>query len=160
MQGEIPRLLDDYDRGRLSRRQLIARLAGFAGAVVAAPRLVHANARADSTFIGTDINHIALTVTDLDRSRAFYERHLGLKVARQGSTSCFLRCAEHNFVALFKGDKPAMNHYCYAVEHYDPDDAVRKLKAVGIEPRRRGDRLYFDDPDGLEVQLAAKTHTV
>ncbi len=160
MKGEIPKLLDDYDRGRLSRRQLIARLAGFAGAMAAAPRLAHASARADSTFTGTNINHIALTVTDLDRARTFYERHLGLEVARQGSNSCFLKCAEHDFVALFKGEKPAMNHYCYAIEQYDPGDAVRKLKAVGIEPRRRGDRVYFDDPDGLEVQLAAKTHAV
>ncbi|MCH8152700.1 MAG: VOC family protein [Planctomycetes bacterium] len=160
MQGEITKWLDDYDRGRLSRRQLIALLPGFAGAMAAAPLLAHASARADSTFTGTDINHIALTVTDLDRARAFYERHLGLEVARQGRNSCFLKCAEHDFVALFKGEKPAMNHYCYAIEQYDPGDAVRKLKAVGIEPRRRGDRVYFDDPDGLEVQVAAKTHAV
>ncbi len=160
MQAEIPNLLDDYDRGRLSRRQLIARLPGFAGAMAAAPLLAHASARADSTLTGTDINHIALTVTDLDRARAFYERHLGLEVARQGRNSCFLRCAEHDFVALFKGEKPAMNHYCYAIEQYDAGDVVRKLKAVGIEPRRHGNRVYFDDPDGLEVQVAAKTHAV
>ena len=160
MHGEITKWLDDYDRGRLSRRQLIALLPGFAGAMAAVPRLAHAGARADTTFTATDINHIALTVTDLDRARAFYERHLGLEVARQGSTSCFLRCTEHDFVALFKGEKPAMNHYCYAIEQYDPGVAIEKLKAVGIEPRRRGDRVYFDDPDGLEVQVAAKTHAV
>ena len=94
-------------------------------------------------------------MTDLDRARTFYERHLGLEVARQGSNSCFLRCTEHDFVALFKGEKPAMNHYCYAIERYEPADAVKRLKAAGLAPDRRGNRVYFKDPDGLEVQVAA-----
>ena len=31
-----------------------------------------------------------------------------------------------------------------------------RLKAAGLTPRRRSDRVYFDDPDGLEVQVAAR----
>ena len=129
--------------------------------VVWPPRLAwRTPVRAQTARSSTDINHIALTVTDLDRARAFYERHLDPEVARQDRNNCFPRCAQHDFVALFKGEKHAMNHYCYASEPFDPGDAVRNLKAVGIEPRRRGDRVYFDDPDGLEVQVAAKTHAV
>ena len=52
-----------------------------------------------------------------------------------------------------------MDHYCYSVKDYDVRDAERKLKAAGIEPRvRGGNRIYFEDPDGLTVQLAAETH--
>ena len=33
-------------------------------------------------------------------------------------------------------------------------DAAERLRAVGIEPRLRGNRIYFPDADGIEVQLA------
>ena len=37
----------------------------------------------------------------------------------------------------------------------EPHDAVARLKAAGLAPRRNGNRVYFDDPDGLEVQVTA-----
>ena len=85
---------------------------------------------------------------------------LGLEVASEGQRSCFLRCSEKNFVALFKGEKSAMNHYCYSIEDYDAKEAVEKLTEAGLKPRRSGKRVYFDDPDGLEVQIASKSHGV
>jgi catechol 2,3-dioxygenase-like lactoylglutathione lyase family enzyme len=166
MQSEITRVVDDYERGRLSRRQLIAHLTGMAAAAAALP----AGARAQSgpkaaashrpTFAGTDVNHIALRVTDIERSSAFYQTHLGLEVASTSPSSCFLRCREKNFLALFHHEKPGMDHYCFSVEKYEAGDAVKRLEAVGLAPRRRGNRVYFDDPDGIEVQVAAKTHGV
>jgi catechol 2,3-dioxygenase-like lactoylglutathione lyase family enzyme len=73
---------------------------------------------------------------------------------REGEQNCFLTCGKE-FVALFKADKPSMNHYCYSIPRYDPDEVVKRLKDAGLSPRRRSDRVYFDDPDGLEVQVAA-----
>jgi len=46
-----------------------------------------------------------------------------------------------------------MNHYCYAIERYDPAEAVDRLTAAGLRPRRTGNRVYFPDPDGLTVQV-------
>ena len=112
------------------------------------------------TFVGTDLNHLALRVTDIERSRAFYQRHLGLELASRTRSNCFLRCSEHDFLALFKSEKPGMDHFCFSIAKYDPDDAVARLEKAGLSPRRRADRVYFDDPDGIEVQVAAKTHGV
>ena len=56
-------------------------------------------------------------------------------------------------LALFKGEKPGLYHYCYSIA--DPADAVARLKAAGLAPKRRGDRVYFDDPDGIECQVAS-----
>jgi hypothetical protein len=81
-------------------------------------------------------------------------------VARENDSTCFLRCRDKNFVALFKSEKAAMDHYCYSIVKYDAAGAVETLKAAGLEPRRSGNRVYFDDPDGLEVQVAAATHSV
>ena len=155
MNQKIETLVDAYSAGRLSRRQLLAGLGsmvaaaavGGGGSVAAPPA---------STFQSQGLNHIALRVTDLDRSREFYMKHFGVKVLQQGSRNCFLGVGENNFVALFKSESAGMDHYCYTIADYDPTACVRTLEAEGLNPRRREDRVYFDDPDGLEVQIASQ----
>lgn len=150
MEESISRLIDRYDRGKLSRRHLVTTLAAVAG-LSAAVRSVGG----EPTFRATGLNHIALSVTDVERSRDFYVRHLGLEVASQSLPgSCFLDCGP-DFVALFRGSEPGMHHYCYSIPNYSQQDAAERLRAVGIEPSLRGRRIYFPDPDGLTVQLAA-----
>ena len=116
-----------------------------------------ASARSSSTFEAAGLNHIALGVTDVRRSRDFYVQHLGLSVRRESAGSCFLNCGDH-FVALFRSAEPEMDHYCYAVRDYDVDVAAAKLCEQSLSPWVQGGRIYFDDPDGLEVQLAAEGH--
>jgi len=107
-----------------------------------------------SLFRGSGVNHVALRVSDLDRSREFYQGLFGLPVIRQSSGSCFLGIAA-NFLALFQGSRTGMDHFCLSVDGYSPDEAVRLLSGDGLNPRRSGNRVYFDDPNGLEVQLAS-----
>jgi catechol 2,3-dioxygenase-like lactoylglutathione lyase family enzyme len=137
---------------------LIAHLAALAAAgPVASPRA--AAQESASTFKATSLNHVALRVTNVQRSRDFYVKHLGMTVSRDGATSCFMTCG-NNFVALFRGSEPSMDHYCYAVENYEVKDAVAKLEAEGLNPDNPSGtgRVYFKDPDGLTVQLAAEPH--
>jgi catechol 2,3-dioxygenase-like lactoylglutathione lyase family enzyme len=49
-----------------------------------------------------------------------------------------------------------MHHYCYSIPDYDQQAAARKLRAAHLEPTLEGNRIYFRDPDGLTVQLAAQ----
>ena len=159
MESEISNWVAQYETGGISRRQLITRLSSFAAAVAGAGRFAQA-AEQPSTFQGVGLNHIALRVTDVGRSRDFYVKHLGLKVSRQaGQSNCFLTCGDH-FVALFRSDAPRMDHYCYSIENYNQQDAAKKLRAHDIEPEtpRGTNRIYFKDPDGLKVQLAAGDH--
>jgi catechol 2,3-dioxygenase-like lactoylglutathione lyase family enzyme len=109
------------------------------------------------TFRAVGLNHIALTVTDIRRSREFYVKHLGLTVTSESNSSCFLT-AGGNFVALFRGERPGLHHYCYSIEDYSVGVAAQRLRMQGIESRTQGDRIYFDDPDGLEVQLSSPDH--
>ena len=71
MQKIISGMLDKYERGRISRRQLVQAFS----ALVAASTTARAVA---STFQGVEVNHVALNVTDVKRSRDFYQKHLGL----------------------------------------------------------------------------------
>lgn len=111
-------------------------------------------AAAKPTFQATGLNHIALDVTDVARSNDFYGKHLGLRVIRGDEHASFLGADRDFFLTLFRGERPGLNHYCYSIDHYDAEDAMERLAAAGLHPRREGNRVYFPDPDGLTVQVA------
>ena len=155
------KMLDDFARGQISRRQLVAQLVALGaagalgGAATAAQDTAARAAQAEPMFQATGLDHLALSVTDIARSVEFYQKHLGLKVTSQGQGSAFLNIGEGgDFLALFRADRPAMHHYCYGIRNYNPTAAAEKLEAAGHKVRRAGGRIYFPDPDGLEVQVA------
>jgi catechol-2,3-dioxygenase len=157
MEQQINRLVNDFEAGAITRRQLIGRLTALAvtagiGGTAAAQRTEA------STFKAVNLNHLALRCTDLPRSRDWYVKHLGMSVSRDSANSCFLNF-DHGFLALFKDDTAGMHHYCYSIEDYDVERAVETLNANNLNPRREGNRVYFPDPDGNTVQLAAIEHT-
>ena len=163
MNSDPESIVRSFESGHLSRRQLVAQLmalgiaslgsAAIAAAQDAAPAVATKPA---STFSTTAIDHLALSVTDVKRSVAFYQRHLGLTLARGGGeSSAFLNTGGTDFLALFRGDKPGLHHFSFAVPNYDPDDAVKRIEAAGLKPERHDARVYFPDPDGLTVQVHA-----
>jgi catechol 2,3-dioxygenase-like lactoylglutathione lyase family enzyme len=148
----IEKMLTDYEDGRVSRRHLIAVLSAVAIGAASAPS-------AQPMFQGLGLNHIALRVTNIRRSRDFYQKHFGLPVLHEGEDNCFLGLGK-NFLTLFKNEKPGLDHYCIAVQNFQADDVVEELERQGLKPRRPSgsDRVYFPDPDGLEVQLSSSDH--
>jgi catechol 2,3-dioxygenase-like lactoylglutathione lyase family enzyme len=148
-------LVEDFERGLLSRRQLVSGLMGLGAALAVRPGTAEASQDAGSMFQATGLNHVALNVRNVPRSRDFYIKHLGLKVLREsGEENCFLGSGDGFFLTLFKGEQPGLNHYCYTIRGYNVDQAEEKLKAAGLKPRREGNRIYFPDADGIEVQVA------
>jgi catechol 2,3-dioxygenase-like lactoylglutathione lyase family enzyme len=158
MQPDIAeKLVEDFERGVLSRRQLASRLMGLGATLAVMPSTSEARQGNASTFQATGLDHVALNVRNVPRSRDFYIKHLGLKVIREsGEDNCFLGSGDGFFLTLFKGEQPGLNHYCYAIRGYNADQAEEKLKAAGFKPRREGNRIYFPDLDGIEVQVAGK----
>ena len=152
MERIISEMLKEYECGRASRRHLIRGLAALS--LAASPALA-----AESTFKGVGLNHIAIRVADIRRSREFYQKHLGLPLIRQSETSCFLKMGDE-FLTLFRNERPGLDHYCVAIEKFNPDAVMNELHRQGLKPRRPDgtDRIYFPDPDGLEVQLSSVDH--
>jgi catechol 2,3-dioxygenase-like lactoylglutathione lyase family enzyme len=158
------KLVDDFEYGRISRRQLAARLMGLGAAMAAFPGAVRGQQPATSagqgtatpTFHATGLDHIALDVVDVPRSRDFYTKHLGLRVVRGNDDALFMGADRDFFLTLFRAERPGLDHYCYSIRDFNADDAVQKLGDAGLRPRREGNRVYFPDPDGLTVQVTGR----
>ena len=158
MLDQIERMLEDYEKGRWTRREAAARLVVLAGVFAGFTGTARGNQAPASTLKAVEVNHIALAVTDVTRSRDFYVRHLGLGIARQSSNSCFLTCG-NQFVAMFRSGEAGMDHYCFAIDGFDRDTVAEKLRAQNVTLHAGGGPgVTFRDPDGLEVQLVAPGH--
>lgn len=105
-------------------------------------------------FEAEAVNHVALRVSDMARSRDFYVDVFGAVVMEESDTACFLRIGDHDFVALFPTAAPHIEHFCFTVPDYDPDTIQATLTAAGHVVLRRDDRVFVRDPDGLLVQLS------
>jgi catechol 2,3-dioxygenase-like lactoylglutathione lyase family enzyme len=153
------KLVTDFEQGKLSRRQLAQRLIGLGAAMAVAELATAREKQAESSsplFNAKGLHHIALDVVDVPRSRDFYQKNLGMDVIRGDDNALFMGADREFFLTLFKAEKPGLNHYCYGIENFDAASAVAKLRAAGINPRETSGRVYFPDPDGIEVQIATR----
>jgi hypothetical protein len=87
MEYIIAKLLQDFERGQISRRQLIQSLA-LAGAAAFSGTSVTAAASGLKTI---SVDHISYRVPDYKRTRDFYAGLLGMKVTDDTGTQCELR---------------------------------------------------------------------
>ena len=153
MEREIDGLIDAYERGKLTRRDLAAGLSAVALALSGSGAASAEDDDGAPTFQADGLHHIALRVTDVDRSTDFYRRHLGLTSLGGSSSPRFLRCGP-DFVALFRGSRPGLDHYSYSIPGYSQRRAAEALRGAGLEPLLEGGRTYFLDPDGIKVQVS------
>ena len=120
------------------------------------------------------IDHAAISVVDLERSRKFYEEVLGLKVSprehQKPGTEYFLDCGS-SLVGLIQGDPKGEkhllqdsglggNHVSFRVPTKEFDAAVAELKKRGVtitfeKKRERSWSVYFLDPDGNKLEITA-----
>src|SRR5256885_740704 len=120
------------------------------------------------------LGHIVLRVRDASKSRDFYTRTLGLKVAHEDVErgAVFLSFGEaHHDLALFQlatGEpagptQPGLHHMAWQLGSYeDLQAAYRELKALGVPIESTIEHnvtrsIYFADPDGNRVELASVT---
>lgn len=115
--------------------------------------------------------HFSLPVTDLDRSRKFYEGLLGMKVVEQSARMVFLRTGD-NYLILARGNEPLKYetskstpvHHAFRVAPEDFEPSIQFLRSNGVEVfniENRdtgvfwGPQAYFLDPDGNKLEIYA-----
>jgi catechol-2,3-dioxygenase len=121
------------------------------------------------------LGHLVLKVRDARRSRDFYTRALGLKVAHEDLErgAVFLSVGtQHHDLALFQlatGEspqpaQPGMHHMAWELDSFEELQAAhRELGALGIPVESTVEHnvsrsVYFHDPDGNRVELYCNTY--
>jgi catechol 2,3-dioxygenase len=116
------------------------------------------------------LGHVVLKVRDAAKSKDFYVRTLGLKVAHEDYErgTVFLSFGkEHHDLALFQlatGEPPAekqpgLHHMAWQLGSFDElREAYKELKAIGVPVESTVEHnvtrsVYFPDPDGNRVEL-------
>jgi len=150
-------LLNDFERGRISRRQLVQSLAlGMMAASVSAP--VFAQRKG---FKAVGVNHISFSVADYARTRDFYAELLGMKVSEDdGKRQCYLTFGETVLIprnSRQPGGKPVIDHIAYSIEDWDRKQVEEELKRRGLDPKPDYEgSFHVRDPDGYDLQISAK----
>ena len=123
--------------------------------------------------------HIGLSVTDLDRSIAFYQDVLTLDVLQRSDESgrrfAFLGAGGRLFLTLWQQSEAGyasrhagLHHLAFQVPTLDDVQAAEaKLRARGqvprydgVVPHREGAEsaaLFFPDPDGIRLEIYSPT---
>jgi glyoxylase I family protein len=151
-------LLGRYERGEMTRRDLLAAL----GAIAAAASAPSA-AAAPAVGPVRQMNHVSIFVPDVQKSRQFYQDVFGLSLLTTQDPGVNLSTGS-GFLGIYPlpataapGTKGSINHLCLGVENFDADAVLKALTDRGIQARirQRGDtkELYMTDPDGVSVQL-------
>jgi catechol-2,3-dioxygenase len=116
------------------------------------------------------LGHIVLKVRDAAKSRDFYTRTVGLKVAHEDLErgAVFLSFGEaHHDLALFQlatreapdAAQPGLHHMAWQLGSVEElQAAYRELKALGVPIESTVEHnvtrsIYFPDPDGNRVEL-------
>ena len=146
MDNTIDGLFNRYDHGKLTRRELMQ---GLALLMTAAGQSKAAG------FEGTHINHISLSVSDLQRSSQFYQKIFGMTVRDQGPDKIRLNIGK-SYVSLQRKDRGAVvDHFGIGVDPWNAQAVTEDLKRRGADPMNGGDAngVWVLDPDKYPVQI-------
>lgn len=151
MQPVISDLVSRYERGGLSRRELIQGLALLVAAS-AAP----AATEAQQPLPAAGIDHVSVRVKDMDRSVAFYQSLFGLKPLSEDKPHRIVRLGTERVIVSLRQDTPhgQIDHFGVAVPGFDKARVTPLLEAKGLTPQEDWEYgFYVRDPDGVPVQM-------
>jgi catechol 2,3-dioxygenase-like lactoylglutathione lyase family enzyme len=161
MEAIIAKLLQDFEQGKMSRRQLIRSLAVTASAAAAAAPVVAASPE-EPAFKAVAVNHISYQVADYAKTRDFYVGMFGMKVTQDTGRQCYLSFGDtfllpRNGRPDRKTPPPHVDHIAYTIDNWNKADVEAELKRRGLTPRPdTEDSFHVKDPDGFDLQISGK----
>ena len=139
----------------LSRRQLLGGLAGLAAA--------SSTAQAAPLFCPSQLNHVTLWVSDLERSRAFYRNLFGGPqwTVSPDALCCF--ALGSNPLGLYlnpRGTPVGIDHFSIGLRDFDYDTALSTLKQQSMDAQKavNGVGIQFRDLDRIKVELVPENY--
>jgi len=182
MENVIASMVEDFENGKVNRRQLIRNLALAVVGVhsVTSPDSLTAetNSSKDSqaVFETAGLDHISYAVSDYGRSRDFYNDLMGWEVrSDNGENQASLAIGDVGNIIIRnnrqsmnqtagRGDRPPLtgviNHVSWKLKDFDTAAVREELERRGLNPRRDQaggegyDSYHVLDPDGWDLQIA------
>ena len=151
MEAMIASLVSRFERGALTRRDLVQGLTALAAASGAASAQAQ-----DAAIQGAKIDHVSIQVSDLPRSIAFYQKMFGLTILSEDKPNEIVRLGAGKVLVSLHHKSPTglVDHFAIGVEKFDKDLVTRALKARGANPEDNLDAgFHIVDPEGISVQI-------
>jgi len=169
MSPMLDSLFDQYERGTMTRRHLVQALAAL---VLPATVLAQDAAPAPAPIVrGLGVNHIGLTVSDIERSFVFYQKLFGVTKgwpATNAGTGIHLDFPTgYISVDSVAEQKGVITHFSVSIDHIDQDSAKLLADKINSELPDAKARAAFQpndgvstvnllDPDGFHVQISPR----
>lgn len=157
MEHIIAKLLEDFEQGKMTRRQLIQSLALTAGMVSAAGAAP--TAAADSKgFKAITVNHISYQVADYAKTRDFYADLLGMKIKQDDGKQCYLTFGDTFLIPRnAPANTPRIDHVAYTIDNWDKNVVEAELKRRGLQPTPDTENsFHVKDPNGFDLQISGR----
>ncbi|MGE5325695.1 MAG: VOC family protein [Deltaproteobacteria bacterium] len=164
MENLISGLLDDFERGKLTRRQLIQCIAAAAAATTAAGASVP-KAGAGKGFKAIAVNHISYQVADHAKTRDFYAGLLDLEVLKDTGSQCFLKLNDSNTFLIPRNapagvTPPRVDHIALTIADWDAKAVGAELERRGLKPKADTENsFHIADPNGYDLQICGEKMT-
>jgi catechol 2,3-dioxygenase-like lactoylglutathione lyase family enzyme len=184
METVIAKLLEDFERGKMTRRELISSLA-CAGAVAASAGSAAALEIGPSELAGNAatarltapqaasapqphkmravaVNHISYQVNDYAKTRDFYADLLGMRTVGDNGSQCFLILGDSNTFLIPRNAPPGtatpkIDHIAYTLETWDKNAVQAELNRRGLNPQPDTENsFHVKDPNGFDLQISGK----
>ena len=159
MENMIAKLLDDFDHGRMTRRQLIKSLAVVPAAASGSTPAFGKNAKG---FKAVAVNHISYQVNNYAKTRDFYADLLGMRVVGDTGTQCNLILIDTNTFVIPRNAPqgsapPRIDHVAYTIENWDKNAVKAELEHRGLNPQPDTDNsFHIKDSNRFDLQISGK----
>ena len=161
MEQVIETLLNDFESGKLNRRQLIKHLAMVAAVASPAATALAQGAPAKAPWKTVHLDHLSYSVSDYKKSAAWYANLMGWEIANDnGKNQATLRIGEVGEIIIRNSRRPdgaaapataapaaapgqpprppitgVINHISYGIAPWDTDGVKAELEKRGLNPR-------------------------
>ena len=136
------------------RLQMLGVPGGLARTIIPSTRITTDDAAVEA--VGLD--HIVLTVSDMEKTSAHYAKFFGTPVRTKKPERVSFAVAQTHLVLepVAAGSKPAIERVCVRIAGFDRKITAEKLKKLGVDTTLTDEHLLrFKDPNGFTIELKA-----